>query len=88
MTPKPLGYYGLNLQSESRIDGFDIGKLVALMSITADEIYDLYEETRSDCVGTAVLTETEMLSLPQKLSLVRAMCDRIEVKLMEVASND
>lgn len=82
---QPLGYYGLNLTTESNIDALDIDQLVALMSISADDIYELHQEFREDGVGSAILNEAEGLSQSQKLAFIRALCDRIELKLMEAA---
>jgi hypothetical protein len=82
---QPLGYYGLKLQTEPYFDQLTIDQLVALMSISADEIYDLYHEIRDLSVPTAILNEEQILSVPQKLALIRATCDRIELKLMQAA---
>jgi hypothetical protein len=90
MSAKPLGFYGLKVEAatEEAIDKARLEVLIDLFEDFANDICDRhYYDTNSECV-----TSSEMLSplLPtlsplQEIGLIRALCDRIEVKLMEAA---
>ena len=88
MTPKPFGYYGLNL---------DISTEIELDNLKLPELTDLLDDMVSDLNTTYYLNDDDVdniyfapikpceLSDVSKLALIRGLCDRIEVKLMEEA---
>lgn len=88
-SPKPLGFYGLKFapEIESEIDALSHKDAIVLMSITADDLYEEYQDNIEDRdpICSEVLNTCAYLSNIQKISLVKALCDRIEIRLMEVA---
>lgn len=84
---QPLGYYGLNLytNTETAIDNFDLNNLCGLNSITADLVSDEFIDDRYEGIHTRIRLDIDKLSAREKISLIRALCDRIELKLMEQA---
>lgn len=83
-----LGYYGLNLTTETEqgIDSLNHKEAIVLLSITADDLYDEHQADEDrDPIESEILDECAALSTPQRISLIKALCDRIELKLMEAA---
>ena len=79
--PQPLGYYGLEVSSliESKINMLDLTDLQCLFS---DISFDYWG-------GSFVADENEFeewledLTAIENIALIRGLCDRIELKLME-----
>lgn len=87
---RPLGYYGLNLDisTETAIDNMPLAALVDLLDDIANQmICDHYLEdvefTPNPQEGKPVTPDE--LSDIEKIGLIRGLCDRIELKLMEAA---
>jgi hypothetical protein len=84
---KDIGYYAGFLSSEAleEISNAPIGALIDLMQGTAEAIYASalsdtdYEYEVLNRFGVASLSDRD------KLALIRGLCDRIELKLMEGA---
>jgi hypothetical protein len=85
---KPLGHYGLKLDpdTEKAIANFDLSNLCGLNSITADLVSDEFIDDRYKGIHARIRLECDKLTPRQKISLIRALCDRIELKLMEQAN--
>jgi hypothetical protein len=83
----PLGYYGLNLVAdiESSIDEFSLNENCGLLSILSDNLGDNLIGADYKGIHTRVRVKCDALSASQTISLIKAMCDRIELKLMETA---
>ncbi|ELS32799.1 hypothetical protein [Pseudanabaena biceps] len=85
---KPLGYYSLQFspETEQGIDSLNHKEAAVLMSITADDVYNEYQgDEDRNAIDPKILNDCDSLSIAQKISLIKALCDRIELKLMEVA---
>ena len=84
---QPLGYYGIKCKPdvESAIDAFDLESTCGLLALVSEQIRE--ELTGFDYQGIHyVLVENcAELDPSQRLALIRALCDRIESKLMEQA---
>ena len=92
MTPKPFGYYGLNFQAEVErtTDDLQMHELTDLLNdITADLNYTHYLDN-DEIIGIARQIKQSTcffldLSDVEKVAAIRALCDRIEAKLLEAA---
>lgn len=87
---KDIGYYAGFLSEKDResITEAEIAPLVLTMSYLAGELADDFYYIPDDVPASDSLlqaSETSELSNRDKLAVIRALCDRIEVKLMEVA---
>lgn len=87
---QPLGYYGLNLSAdtEKAIDNLKLHELIDLANdvtcdMTATHCIDNEEAPLITHEGKPI--SPDQLSDLQKLGLIRGLCDRIEIKLMEQA---
>ena len=82
---QPLAYYGLNLtaDTEKAIDNLDLNSRCGLLSITADLVGDEIIDNKYEGIHTRLRLECDKLTTPQRLALIRGLCDRIEIKLME-----
>ncbi len=90
MNPKTLGYYGLNLDisTEIAIDGMPLHHLTDLLGDISGDLNLVHYLENDDAL--AIKEEEKIptlhdLSDCEKVGLIRALCDRLEVKLMEVA---
>ncbi len=85
--PQPLGYYGVKCEpeTEAAIDALDLNSICGLLAITSDQIGDECIDDSYEGIHTRIKFACDRLPTPQKLSLVKALCDRIEAKLMEIA---
>jgi hypothetical protein len=87
---QPLGYYGLNLDisTEVEIGNMPLHELTDLLDDMSDQMnsdhYLCNEQVLSIPHGDKCVTPDELTDL-QKIGLIRALCDRIEIKLMEAA---
>lgn len=87
-SPQPLGFYGLKIDAETEegIDSLSHKEAIVLLSITADDLYNEHQADEDrDPIESEILDECASLSNAQKVSLIKALCDRIEQKLMEQA---
>ena len=80
---KDIGYYAgwLNEEIQTDIENSDSEDLLEMIA-------DIAMDIRSDVMGEtphAVHQFFDGQSNPNKLALIRGLCDRIELKLMEVA---
>ncbi|WP_055077657.1 hypothetical protein [Pseudanabaena sp. 'Roaring Creek'] len=91
MNPTPFYKYGLNLdiKAEQAIDALPLHELTDLLDNAATSLnIDHYIDNES----VPVIEEedkpidTSLLSSMGRIGLIRGLCDRIELKLMEVAS--
>jgi hypothetical protein len=85
-----LGYYGLNLDisTETEIDNMPLHELTDLLDDMVDQMnfhhYLGNPEVPTLPNSDKCVTPDELTDL-QKIGLIRALCDRIEIKLMEAA---
>lgn len=88
--PKPLGYYGLNFDAdiETAIDEARLEILVDLFEDVAINICDRhYYNTNTDGIKPSerIMPFLPALSDVNQIGMIRALCDRIEQRLMEQA---
>lgn len=84
-SPKPFGFYGLKLEPEieQAIDALDLTNLQCLISDTAASFTIWQDSFVADELGFGSWFED--LSGVEKIALIRGLCDRIELRLMEAA---
>lgn len=90
---KDIGYYAgfLSTEEQSRIMDASIGHLASCLGDVAQPIYTGYYIDDDSCpaieVGKELISEPRIakMSAPDLLAVIRGICDRIEVKLMEEA---
>lgn len=87
---RPLGYYGLNFDAdiETAIDEARLEVLIDLFEDIAVNICDRhYYNTNVEAVEAAdrILPFLPTLSDANQIGMIRALCDRIEQRLMEQA---
>lgn len=88
MSAKPLGFYGLSLGAdiETAIDALPLHELTDLLDDTTSFLNFRYFVDDDD--APQILTkplDIDELSDIDKIGLIRGLCDRIELKLMEAA---
>ena len=85
---KDIGYYTgfFDTDQQKEIQDYELHQLCSLLALTSQEILETNDKPKSKKgVKTFLFAAmTELTSLNQ-ISLVRGVCDRIELKLMEVA---
>ena len=84
---QPLGYYGLNFTqaTEQAIDNAPIHELTNCLHDIASTINHTHY-LNSDLapeIEEEFLDSPELLTDMERIGLIRALCDRIEIKLME-----
>lgn len=89
---KPFGFYGLNLDisTEAAIDGLELHELIESAHDCVRDLAFTHYIT-NDAITEAIAPEKrpirhEDLTDLDRIGLIRGLCDRIEVKLMEVAN--
>lgn len=87
---KPLGYYGLQIEAdvEKAIDEARLEVLIDLFEDIAVNICDRhYYNTNVEAVDPSdrILPFLPTLSDANQIGMIRALCDRIEQRLMEQA---
>jgi len=88
MTPKPFGYYGLNLDAETEqaIDKLELHELIDLADDMTNEMGSRFYIDNEEVELISDLDKPifpHELSDLEKLGLIRGLCDRIEAKLLE-----
>jgi len=86
--PQPLGYYGIKIGDgvEAAIDAFDLNSMCGLLGLVSEQIREELTYT-PDYQGIHYILIEKCAELPpsQRLGLIKALCDRIELELMEQA---
>jgi hypothetical protein len=85
---KPLGYYGLevSIEAEEAIDALPLHELTDLLDDTVTFLNARYYMNEAD-VPHILKKPLDIDDLADigKIGLIRGLCDRIEIKLMEAA---
>lgn len=87
---QPLGYYGLNLDisTEIEIDNLHLPHLTDLLDDMATALNNKHyidNDEAPEISNEDKPIDPDNLSDLEKIGLIRGLCDRIELKLMEVA---
>lgn len=86
---KPLGYYGLSLDptTDIEIDNLRLHELVSTLDdmTTALNTKHYIDNDDVPAIMEASPIDPDDLSDVEKIALIRGLCDRIELKLMEAA---
>ena len=85
---KDIGYYTgfFTADHQKEIQGYEFHQLCILLALTSQEILDTNDKPKSQKgVKTFLFAAMSELSSLNQISLVRGLCDRIELKLMETA---
>lgn len=88
---KPLGYYGLKLDAdvETAIDEARLEILIDLFEDVAINICDRHVYLKDEPLiidqSDRILPFLPKLSDLDQIGMIRALCDRIEIKFMEAA---
>jgi hypothetical protein len=87
---QPLGYYGLSLDptTDIAIDNLHLHELTDLiddMTTALNSTYFLDNEEAPEITDESKPVFADQLSDVEKIGLIRGLCDRIELKLMEAA---
>jgi len=90
MTPKPFGYYGLNLDisTEIELDSLQLHEQTDLISTITAFLNDKHFYSNDEALEIVAHDRDDMaykLSDIEQIGLIRGLCDRIELKLMEAA---
>jgi hypothetical protein len=84
-----LGYYGLNLDisTEIEIDNMPLHELTNLLDDTTTLLNTKHyiDDDDAPAIMESSTINPDDLSDMEKIGLIRALCDRIELKLMEAA---
>jgi hypothetical protein len=88
---KPLGFYGLDFEAEIEIaiDGLHLHELTDLLHDMASALNNMHyidNDEAPEILDMDKPITPDDLSDAEKISLVRGLCDRIELKLMEIAT--
>ncbi|NUN66334.1 hypothetical protein HCU40_16640 [Pseudanabaena biceps] len=84
---KDIGYYAgfLAIEQQQTIKSYELHQLCSLLALTSQEILEKHDNPKSKKgVSTFLYATMSELSSRHQVSLVRALCDRIEQKLIEV----
>jgi hypothetical protein len=88
MSAKPLGFYGLKvgLEAEEAIDALPLHELTDLLDDTTQALNSKHYLDAEDVplVISKPLDIDDLVDI-DKIGLIRGLCDRIEVRLMETA---
>ena len=87
---KPLGFYGLSLDptTDIAIDNLHLPGLTYLLDDMAAALNDSHYIDNDEAPPIEDIDKPispEDLSDAEKIALIRGLCDRIELKLMEIA---
>lgn len=88
---KDIGYYAgfLTADQQQEITKYELHQACRLMALTTQEVLENNDKPKSKKgVSTFLYAAITKLSDRDKIALIRGLCDRIEVKLMEEAKND
>jgi hypothetical protein len=84
-----LGYYGLNLDisTEIEIDNMPLHELTNLLDDTTTLLNTKHyiDDDDTPAIMESSTINPDDLSDMEKIGLIRGLCDRIELKLMEAA---
>jgi hypothetical protein len=76
----------LSEENRELLKGYELHQQCSLLALTSQEFLEKYDKPKSKKgVSTWLYAEMSALSGIDQLSLIRGLCDRIEVKLMEQA---
>lgn len=91
-SPKPFGFYGLNLDisTEIAIDNLKLHELTDLLEDVAGDlntIHYLMDKNAPPIEEEVTASTSDLLGQSDlgKIGAIRGLCDRIELKLMEQA---
>ncbi len=86
---QPLGYYGLILDpiTDIAIDNLHLPELTDLLNDMTNSLNDRHyiDSEEAPLIIDKPITPDD-LSDAGKIALIRGLCDRIEIKLMEIAT--
>ncbi|TYQ29977.1 hypothetical protein [Pseudanabaena sp. UWO310] len=88
MNPTPFYKYGLNLdiKTEQAIDALPLHELSFLLDRAGSDLCSKHYMDDEDApLITSTPLDIDELSDMEKIGLIRGLCDRLEIKLMEVA---
>ena len=88
---QPLGYYGLSLDptTDIAIDNLHLPELTDLLDDMASALNNKHYMDNDEAPEIKDLDKPiipDDLSDAEKIALIRGLCDRIEIKLMQVAT--
>ncbi|WP_103668435.1 hypothetical protein [Pseudanabaena sp. BC1403] len=87
---QPLGYYGLSLDpsTDIAIDNLRLHELVDTLNNMSTALNTKHYIDNDDvpAIMEASPIDPDGLSDTEKIALIRGLCDRIEIKLMEAAN--
>jgi|GEM_PF-2203942 hypothetical protein len=86
---QPLGYYGLSLDptTDIAIDALQLHELTNLLDDTTTLLntkHYIDDDDAPAIMDTSTINPDDLSDM-EKIGLIRALCDRIELKLMEAA---
>jgi hypothetical protein len=84
-----LGYYGLKIDTETEIaiDGLQLHELTNLLDDTTTLLntkHYIDDDDAPAIMDTSTINPDDLSDM-EKIGLIRGLCDRIELKLMEAA---
>jgi len=84
-----LGYYGLKIDTETEIaiDGLQLHELTNLLDDTTTLLntkHYIDDDDTPAIMDTSTINPDDLSDM-EKIGLIRGLCDRIELKLMEAA---